>query len=370
MSGEKKKKILISASGTGGHLIPAQDLAKILDNNNFEVFFAAYDLSKKSTFDKNRYQFKDIQAQLPSKKTIFSFLIKTLIGVFQSVFFIFKTKPEVVVGFGSYHTFPVILAATILRKKVILFDSNTILGKVNQFFSKKAKVVAVQFPLQKRLANEILVKRLPWTNLKVFENKTDLFQGKNLKNDLFTILIFGGSQGSKIINDNFLRILNDFKNLKLLDNFQIIHICGNDQDESFFKKTYHDLNILAYVAAFEKNLISFMKHVDLVISRSGASTISELIHFEIPSILIPFKKAKDNHQFFNAKFLQDEVLGAKIVLEDFLDEKSLLNALMFLLENNRKNLLAFKENIKKFKNFEKNKNIKNFSEIIMELYGK
>ena len=358
-----KKKVLISASGTGGHLFPAQDLAHLLKKQNFEIFFAASDLSKKKTFDKDTFDFVDISSSMVNKKNILVSGFRIFKGLLQSLILIHKFKPEIVVGFGSYHTFPVVLAAYILRKKIVLFDSNTTLGKVNKFFSKKARIIATQFPIEKSYENHMLVKRLPWS-VNVKEEK-DFFFDKNLKKDLFTILIFGGSQGAKIINDNFLEIIEELSDLYQI---QVVHIVGLNENISEIKKIYQDLEINSYVKDFEKDLMKFYKLADLVISRSGASTISELIYFDVPSILIPFKKAADNHQLKNALYVKNTLKGSEIISEDNLNSETLLNAISNFLKDDQKKLCNFKENIQEFKKLEAKSEIKHLSDLILEIY--
>ncbi|NGX34984.1 MAG: UDP-N-acetylglucosamine--N-acetylmuramyl-(pentapeptide) pyrophosphoryl-undecaprenol N-acetylglucosamine transferase, partial [Candidatus Anoxychlamydiales bacterium] len=282
---KKKIKALISASGTAGHLMPAIQLAEKLKNEDIDIYFAAYGLENREIFPKDKFKYLDIISSPIGKKTIIKAFFKIFIGFLKSLKLIIKYKPDVVVGFGSYHTFPVILASLFLRKKIVLFDSNIILGKVNNFFAKKAKFLCTQFERENKLKNEILVKPLPWIdNYQLQENS--FFKNIDLKNNIFTILIFGGSQGSEIINRHFQMIINDL--VKKEKKIQVIHILGNDQNKKKFKAFYDKLNISSYVSNFEKDFFRFYKISDLVISRSGAASISELIYFEKPSILVPF----------------------------------------------------------------------------------
>jgi len=360
---QKKIKVLISASGTGGHLIPAQKLANKLQKMNCEIFFAATGLSKRFFFQKNYFLYCDISSSIINKKTIFLAFFKILKGLLQSLKLILKYKPNVVVGFGSYHTFPVILASFLLRKKVILFDSNIILGKVNKVFSKVAKYVAVQFEIEKKMKNTILVKRFPWDIKKKIEK--DFLKKIGLDNQIFTIMVFGGSQGSKIINDNFLKSVN---NLIKKQKIQIIHILGKNNEKEKIKNIYDEYKIKSYVSNFEKELLDFYEIADLVISRAGACSICEILYFEKPSILIPFKNAKDNHQYKNAIFMQNYVGLSSIILEENLSAKRLFNEIESFLENNNKKIYFFKQNAKKFKNLENNKNnIKNLSDLVIEV---
>jgi len=362
-----KAKILISAAGTGGHLFPAQQLARLLKAKDCSVLFAAYNLSTNNFFHKNKFEYRDISSSPFNRKRIFSFFFKTLKGFFQSVFLLLKYKPDVVVGFGSYHSFPIILSSIILRKKIVLFDSNLVLGKVNTIFSKYAEYMCVQFSLKAPLKNEILVKRLPWEICKNDSLDTHGHLDLNLKKDVFTILIFGGSQGARVINDNFIdalkKVIKEYK-------IQVVHIIGNNYDIDTVKNFYNKNFVKSHVARFEDNMAKFYQMSDLVISRSGACTISELIYFEKPSILIPFKKAKNDHQFVNALFMQDEVNAASILEEEKISEDTMFYEIKSFLENDKKKLLTFIKNIKKFKGLEDKKNKKSLTDLILELTNK
>ncbi len=352
----KKLKVLITASGTGGHLFPAQQLAQNLEYKNAEVFFAAKDLSIKTTFNKKKYKYKDIDSY-PISKNIFLFLYKVLKGFIQSIVLILRFKPDVVVGFGSYHTFPVMLAAYFLRKKIVLFDSNSSLGLVNKIFAKVSKKVAVQFPvLEKKYGNIAYVKRLPW----VEDKKVSYISF--FKENLFTILIFGGSQGAKVINDHFLKSIERLENVS----FQVIHLIGRDQNINFFKKFYKEKNIAAYVSFFEKDMHQLYMNADLVISRAGACSIAEMIHFEVPSIVIPFEQAKNDHQLKNAVFMKETVKGSYVLEENELKTGGLFQVLDKVLKN-KNQMIQLKSNIQKFKSLEKNQNKKELCDLVLEV---
>src|SRR5690606_13931137 len=139
-----------------GHLFPAQQLAYYYP----DVLFAGHHLSK-SPFFREEFPFQEIKASPPKK---WSFLFSTIIGLFQSLKLFSKNKIDVVVGFGSFHTFPVLLAAAILRKKMVLFEANCVLGKVNRLFAPFADKIAVQFPIPTK--KTVLVPLLPWKKQK------------------------------------------------------------------------------------------------------------------------------------------------------------------------------------------------------------
>jgi len=116
----------------------------------------------------------------------------------------------------------------------------------------------------------------------------------------------------------------------------------------------------------KKILAVFYKLSDLVISRSGACSILEFIHFEKPSILIPFKGAKENHQLKNAIYMKNHIGASSIILEENISKDVLLNEMISFLKNDKKKLCLFKENIRRFKILDEKKNKKDLSDLVLE----
>lgn len=294
-------KILIAAGGSGGHLFPAQALAKELAPHA-SVMMAGHHLTKSPFFHGNFPSF-DIVSATPKKPI--RFLFSVCKGLVQAFRLISKNKIDVVVGFGSFHTFPVLLASALLRKKIILFEANCVLGKVNRLFAPVSKKVALQFPLNRAIKNGIFVPLLPWGRTFEVSKKEKALDYFGLKKDKFTILVFGGSQGAAFFNEIMPRVAS------LLCDVQIIHFTGKG------KALYANEN--ACVKEFETRMDLAYAAADLVICRSGASTVAELIRYGKPSLLIPFPFATEDHQRENALFLANMVRGAKL-----LDQKEAL----------------------------------------------
>jgi UDP-N-acetylglucosamine--N-acetylmuramyl-(pentapeptide) pyrophosphoryl-undecaprenol N-acetylglucosamine transferase len=196
-----------------------------------------------------------------------------------------------VVGFGSFHSFPVLLAAAILRKKMVLFEANCTLGKVNCFFAPFAKKVALQFPIPHKKA--AYVPLLPWIDLKKNGGKYEKDPER------FTILVFGGSQGAHFINHTFCEAAK-----KLTFPFRVIHFTGKDDPQI----TYAVPNV---VKAFEDDMAAAYAVADLVVCRCGAGTCAELIRYQLPSIVIPYPYAHD-HQRKNGEYLKN---GTRMILQ-------------------------------------------------------
>jgi len=344
--------IVISAGGTGGHLIPAQQLAQELMGNN--IVFMAKGLGNNYNFHK-KFDFHEVESGPLNKKQFFTSVFDIGKGILQTVRFFLKFKPDVVVGFGSYYTFPVLCAAYLMRKPIVLFEANISMGKVNRFFEKKAKVVACQFG-EKRRENYQMVPLLPWSNLQKMDKKEA--RKKLGLDDLYTILVFGGSQGANFINENFCEAALI---LKETNNFQIIHLCGNDKNAKEIKSFYDEHKIASYVSSYEKDMATIYSACDMAICRSGAGTICELIFFEIPSILIPLSYSSENHQQYNAFFIQ-EIKGGIAILEN---RFNLFHFTKKIKEMMGKNQMG--ENLVKFKKDLEKENRKPLAEFIFQL---
>ncbi len=307
------RKILIAAGGSGGHLFPAKQL--ILQLKDHECLIAGHNLSK-NPFMQGNVRFQDIAAAAPKRGHLLSFFFATCKGFFQSIRLLLQFSPDVVVGFGSYHTFPILLAATLLRKNIVLFESNCALGKVNCFFAPFAKKIATQFPLSKAYKNIALVPLLPWEKKGQNVGKPEARKFFNLCSDRFTILIFGGSQGALFFNDMMPKVIAHFPEV------QIIHCTGKG-------KALYPTGV-GCVKEFEERMDLAYAAADIVICRSGAGTVAELIQYKKPSLLIPFPFATDQHQLKNAIFLETQVKGARLLeqkdasLEKIVDEIKIL----------------------------------------------
>lgn len=295
-----KTKILIAAGGSGGHLLPAQQLAASLVDQA-EVLFAGHGLAQSPFFNRTTYPFREIPAA-PLNKRIFSFFKATGSGLLQSLRLIRSEKPDVVVGFGSFHSFPLLLAALLLRKKIVLFEANCRLGKVNRLFSPFAHV-AMQFSLSNK---ERLTPLLPWRDLQLIDQqKARAVYG--LFADRTTLLVFGGSQGAQFLNQSVPGALPS--------NVQVLHLTGKEERVEETKKAYRERNIFAVVKSFETNMEQAYAAANGAICRSGAGTVAELIRYGVPAVLIPFPYA-NQHQRDNAEFLEKKVQGATMLLQE------------------------------------------------------
>lgn len=250
---------------------------------------------------------------------------RILMGMRQSRKILRDFAPDVVVGFGSFYTLPLLLAAKQRKIPIILHEQNAVPGKVNRLLSRFAHTTTLTFPVQIRGAT-----RLVHFPLRPRCKAEDPWKDFGLEKGRRTLLVFGGSQGARRLNELFLEAL------PYLSGFQVLHFTGT-QVEGVEK---HYENIPHCVRAFEPNLLEAMRIADLAICRAGASTIAELTETETPAILIPFPYATDNHQEKNARHFP----GGEVFLEKDLTGKKLAETInAFPLEEKRRQIRQFKQ---------------------------
>jgi UDP-N-acetylglucosamine--N-acetylmuramyl-(pentapeptide) pyrophosphoryl-undecaprenol N-acetylglucosamine transferase len=361
------KKILFAAGGTGGHLFPAQALAEQLrrENEGIELVFAGAFLSQNPYFEK-KFPFHDITSMTPFRGSVikaFKSLFQLLKGVVQSYRLLSKEKPVLVVGFGSYHAFPLLCAAFFKRIPLVLFESNAAPGKVIRLFSKKARLTGIYFPEAKNhlkgksVAVEIPARGVSGTPFTKLEARKEMGLDLNVP----TVLVFGGSQGAKVLNSAVVQLLSLLKGP-----FQLIHFTGDEETSLEVGRVCKSLSIPCYVKKFEPRMQMAWKAADVVICRAGAMTLSELLHFEVPGILIPYPFASDQHQMKNALFFETQVGGAVLVPQAVLNAETLHSALLpFLSKGSKK-----EECIAAIQRFKKEQKKANLGHLIKEIVGK
>ena len=287
------KKVLIAAGGTAGHLFPAQQLAEKL--GDCKVFFAGHHLEKSPYFQKKRFRFFDVV----SAPLGWRFLGALFPGLWKAIGLMRREKPDVVVGFGSFHTVPVLLAAVFFRKPIILYEPNRSMGKVNQLFAPFAKKIAVQFLNHERYTP---IPFFPWIGKKLPEKRAAK-EAYGLDPNQSTVLIFGGSQGAKFLNETLPNVALQA---------QVIHLTGKESET--VAKRYEEKGIRAVVKPFESNMTLAYAAADFAICRSGAGTVAELIRYGVPSILIPYPFAY-GHQELNALYIKN-LGGGDVLLQN------------------------------------------------------
>ena len=304
------KNIFIVASGTGGHVIPAKNISEILISHDYKITWIGTisGIENKLITDKE-VQMKYIKSsgiRGKSFRKLMEGILNLIISFFQSLILIYKEKPLFILGFGGYITVSISIAAFIMGVPVYAHESNSIAGtsnKINNFFSRKTFQT---FPRTFSESKKIILSGNPIRDS--FNNITNPQVKYTLDRETLNVLVFGGSQGSKFFNQNIPKCLSQFSN-----KFKITHITGLENREGV-KKIYNVNQMDANVLDFSFDMETLYDWSDIIISRSGSMTVSEICKAGRTPILVPFLYATDNHQYFNAKYLKDN--DAAIIIEE------------------------------------------------------
>jgi UDP-N-acetylglucosamine--N-acetylmuramyl-(pentapeptide) pyrophosphoryl-undecaprenol N-acetylglucosamine transferase len=282
-------RAVIVAGGTGGHFYPGLAVAQEwISKKNDVVFFVRKSDFVLPSLQKEKISYEEISAAGFSRKLnfqLFTAFFKLMGGFWQSIIKLRRIKPHLVFVMGGYLSVPVALAAWFLRIPIVLHEQNAIPGLANRLVSKFASKIALSFDTSKTyFSGSVQVTGNP-VRQEFYDlpDKSAALEKFNLKNDRFTILVFGGSQGAKRINDLFIKVLLELKNLK--DSMQFILISG-PKEENEAKSQLKNSPFHYYLAGYCHDMRSAYAASDFVICRSGASTVSELLAVQKPALLI------------------------------------------------------------------------------------
>lgn len=349
-------RVIIAAAGTGGHINPALAIANKIkqEEKDSEIVFVGTDRGLENDLvPRAGYELKKINAYGFNRKISIENvkkMYKTFKSIGQAKKIIEDFKPDIMIGTGGYICLPVGIAASKCKVPIILHESNAFPGVAIKMLAKKAETILVGFEDAKEriknaknvvvVGNPSKVKKLNFTEKQKEEiiNKIGLtYFSKPI------VLVFGGSQGAQKINESFINIINK----KLNKDYQIIWATGPNQYDMIKTKlqslnininNIQNVKILPYIY----NMEEVMNCVDLVVSRSGAMTITEISIVGKPSIFIPFPYATENHQEYNAKVLE-KVDAAKIILDANLDD-NILNSTINEIISDKEKMCRMSEN--------------------------
>mgnify|MGYP001491272472 CR=1 FL=1 len=324
-----KKKIIIATGGTGGHIFPAYSLASYLMKKDFNV---------KLTTDKRGEEYlknyKNLNLiKIPSSPLIRKNILKltysistNFFSILKSLFFLSFNRPCLVFGVGGYSSFPVCVAAFILRIKFVIYESNLTLGKANKYLLPFAKKVFVSYRELEGIPEKYNDKVVETGNL-IREEIINLnLQDQENSFNTIKILVLGGSQSAKVFADELPQIFKKVKNsgttIKVLQQCQKNQV---DQLSQFYKKAGIEFEIFN----FTDKIINYYSQASLVITRSGASVLAELVNINKPFIAVPLPTSADNHQYKNAEFYQKKGYGYLLEEKDIKDKLyELLNLIL------------------------------------------
>lgn len=328
-------RVIVAAAGTGGHINPGLAIANKIkeEEPDSEVIFIGTTRGLENDLvPRAGYGLKTIEAYGLSKRISienFKKICATLKSTGKARKIIQEFKPDIIVGAGGYICGPVVWAAHKENIPVVLHESNAFPGRAVKVLSKKANTVLISFEeARSRIPNAknivltgtpVKIEKKEYTK----EQKLKILQNAGLQENMPIVLIFGGSQGAKKINEAVVGILENALNKE----YQIIWATGPKQfdiiKEELAKKNIDIGNIKnAKILPYIYNMEEIMNVSNIIVARSGAMTITEISNLGKPSILVPLPNVSQNHQLYNAKVLEN-VGAAKIILNDDLKKDNL-----------------------------------------------
>jgi len=351
-------RVIIAAAGTGGHINPGIAIANKIkkENKNAQITFIGTNRGLENDLVlRAGYKLKQIEAYgINRKMSIQNFknMIKTLRSFKSAKKIIKEINPDLVIGTGGYICGPTILAAKKYKIPTMLHESNAFPGMSVKLLANKVDIVLVGFEDAKsrlKKAKKVVVTGTPSKIKKVQltkEQEEEVKKQYDIKNNLPIVLIFGGSQGAKSINNALIDIIQN----KLNTNYQIIWAVGQKQYDivrETLKSIGLNINNIknTKIVPYIYNMEDVMNLADLIIARSGAMTITEVAKVGKPAIFIPFPFATENHQEYNAKVLQN-VDAAKIILDKDLN-KDILNSNILEIINDSEKMKKMGKNAEK-----------------------
>lgn len=332
-------KILTISGSSGGHIYPMLGFLDALTSKHKDIDLLLVLPSKCITNGVENFGYKVNYICISSIKLSFNFrnlvaIVKLIRGAWQSIIVLLKFKPDIVVGFGSLVTLPMILFARLFRIKTLIHEQNVIPGRANRFLAGFTDRIAISFSETrghfKNYEREVVLTGNPVRKElnRIDKNKALDFFGLN--GNKFTILVMGGSQSSHRVNLGFLAAVSQMQDKSA---FQVIHLAGI-KDLELLKKSYKELNINFRLFDFLGPMQYAYSASDLVVSRAGATTITEIISYKLPAIIIPYPFAYE-HQLANARVL--ERMSSGIIIQDKeLDGAALALNMDYLINNSER----------------------------------
>jgi UDP-N-acetylglucosamine--N-acetylmuramyl-(pentapeptide) pyrophosphoryl-undecaprenol N-acetylglucosamine transferase len=311
-AGENRKplRIAIAGGGTGGHLFPGIAIAQeFMARDPLNEIIFVYTLERITVEGlKGRglwNQFKSV-CKLPK-------------GIFDAIRILRRFRPHLIVGLGSYSAGPVVLAARLLGLKVVLCEQNLLPGITNRLLSRFADMIFTSFEESK---SHFASGNVRFTGNPVRKDILDDSRSQGSEGGLeqsqkpFTVLIIGGSQGAHRIN---VTVAGALKLLHRKENLYFIHQTGT-ADENMVQDTYKQHGVSSMAQSFFDNMAEHYQTADLIICRSGATTVAEITALGKAALFIPFPYAADDHQALNAGSLTKNGAAEMILEKDLTAE--------------------------------------------------
>ena len=329
------RKVLIMAAGTGGHVFPALSIAKKLKAQSIAVEWLGTPrgMENKLLADVNIplhcVSVKGLRGSGIMRKLLAPIML--FVALIQSIVIILKVNPDCVLGMGGFVSGPAGLAAKLLGKPLLIHEQNAIAGLTNRLLASSATKVFEAFPGTFTKKKTVIFTGNP-VRREILEVKKKQEQCSELE---IRLLVLGGSQGSLAINNVIPSLITNWSRP---ENLLVFHQTGQISLKETIKR-YKDLNIdldsKCRVAPFFEDMAAVYEWADIVVCRSGATTVSEISAVGLPSILIPYPYHSDNQQNLNAQWLVKEK-AATIILQSEFSIKKLFEVLVEIISDQEK----------------------------------
>ncbi len=339
-------RFIFAGGGTGGHLYPALAVAQMIRQLKPEseiLFVGTKNKIEARVVPEYGFNFKPIWISGFSRRLTLNnilFPVKVLVAAIQSLLINLNFKPKVVIGSGAYVSGPVVWAASVLGSKIILLEQNSYPGVTNRLLEKKADEIHIAFEESKKYFREESKLQLTGNpvrvTLKLIDKKKAL-QNFSLDENKKTLLIIGGSLGARSLNDAVENSIDKFLSMGL----QIIWQTGPAYYDRYKKYEGGSIKVMPFI----NDMSSAFSACDLLIARSGATTITEAAYLGMAVIFVPSTNVAANHQYINAKSLCDS--NAAILIEDKNLKSSLVDIVKELV-NDEYRLSELRKNISTF----------------------
>jgi len=322
MDQSQSPSVLVAAGGTGGHLFPAVALASVLVERGIAVHLAT---DRRAIRFGNT--FADDAIHVVASATVRGrnpvALTRTAaalgLGVFQAWRLIGRLQPAAVIGFGGYPSVPPVLAAVWRGAPTLIHDANAVVGRANRLLAPRVTAIATTFPETFRgapdLAGKATLTGNPVRSAVIAAAATPY----SPPSDVLRLLIFGGSQGARIMADIVPAAIALLQG-ELRSRLHIVQQ-AREEDLARVRAAYASLSVAAEVAPFFADLPARIAARHLVVARSGASTVAEVAAIGRPSILVPLPHAIDQDQFANAGVLERAGGALRLMQEAFTPER-------------------------------------------------
>lgn len=341
-----KKKVLIASGGTGGHVFPACGLANYLISQNFNVKLTIDKRGKNYLKGSKNIELITLQSSPLIKKNFIKFSFSIIINIFsilKSLSLLINNRPSVIFGMGGYSSFPICVAAKILKIPFIIYENNLYIGKANSYLLPFANKIFVSHKELEGISEKHKKKIIEIGNIirKEIFNLQSRKYSNHIDNEL-KILVLGGSQAAKIFAEKLPEIFKKCKENKIV--LKIYQQCLPEQNE-FLISFYKNLNIHFETFNFSNNILEYFVKTDLAITRSGSSMLAELINAKIPFISVPLPTSAEDHQLKNATYYEKN--GYSYLIE----EKDLSKDLFKLIKKIHEEKSLLKQMINKQKQY-------------------